>query len=95
MFDLPDLSTLRLCSFLASTAFGLVFVAAGWQWRMPCMWWWAAATGSYSAVLLGYEAAGESSSPWITAPLNGVLALSIAFILAGIRAFDGQVPLTR
>ena len=95
MFDLPDISTLRLCSFLASTAFAVVFVAAGWRRRMPYMWWWAAATGSYSAVLLGYEAAGGSPSVWAAAPLNGLLALSIAFILAGIRAFDGQVPLAR
>jgi diguanylate cyclase (GGDEF)-like protein len=95
MFDLPDLSTLRLCSLLASTAFALVFAAAGWRQRMPYMWWWAAATGSYSAVLLGYEAAGEPLSPWVAGPLNGLLALSIAFILAGIRAFDGQVPLKR
>lgn len=95
MFDTADISTLRLCSFLASTAFGLVFVVAGWRRRMPYMWWWAAATGSYSAVLLGYEAVGEASPLWAEVPLNGLLALSIAFILAGIRAFDGQVPLTR
>lgn len=95
MFDMPDLSTLRLCSFLASTAFALVFVAAGWRRRMPYLWWWAAASSSYSTVLLGYEAAGEPLSPWTAGPLNGLLALSIAFILAGVRAFDGQVPLTR
>ena len=95
MFDTPDLSTLRLCSFLASSAFVLVFMAAGWRRRMPYMWWWAAATGSYSAVLLGYEAAGEPLSPWAAASLNGVLVLSMAFILAGVRAFDDQVPMTR
>jgi len=95
MFDTPDLSTLRLCSFLASTAFGLVFVAAGWRRRMPYMWWWAAATGSYSAVLLGFELAGEPLAFWAAGPLNGLLALSMAFILAGIRALDEQPPVTR
>ena len=95
MFDTPDITTLRLCSFLASSAFAVVFVVAGWRQRMPYMWWWAVASGSYSAVLFGYDAAGDRLSPFAAAPLNGLLALSIAFILAGVRAFDGQVPLTR
>ena len=95
MFDMPDIATLRLCSFLASSAFAVVFVAAGWRRRMPYMWWWAAASAGYSAVLLGYDVAGEPPSSWAAALLNGQLALSIAFILAGIRAFDGQVPLAR
>jgi len=95
MFDMPDLSTLRLTSFLASTAFCVVFALAGWRPQMPWMRWWAAAMGSYSAVLLGYEWAGEPLSAWLAAPLNGLLVLSMAFILAGIRSFDGAPPFAR
>ncbi len=93
MFDMPDLSTLRLCSFLASAAYAVVFAVAGIGRRAPWMLWWAAASASYSIVLLGYELAGDPLSPWLAAPLNGLLAASMAFILAGVRSFDRQPPL--
>ncbi|KQN37494.1 hypothetical protein ASG37_10650 [Sphingomonas sp. Leaf407] len=95
MFDMPDLSTLRQCSFLASAAYAVVFLVAAGGRRAPWMRWWALSSASYCVVLLGYASLGEPMPVWAAAPLNGLLSLSTAFILAGVRSLDRRAPFAR
>lgn len=91
MLFLPDKATLQLCSFIASMAFGLVFLAL-WKGRRAERFWlyWAASFLLYAATMPVF-ALVRGAAP-ITA-LIGALALTNVLILAGIRSFDGRAPL--
>lgn len=56
MFHTPDTKTLRLCSVLASTAFGLVFALVRFGRSIePQFVHWSASAFLYAAVLVGFE----------------------------------------
>lgn len=88
MFDLPDLMTLRQCSILCSAAYATVFfvMAEGRAWYR-C---WGLASLAYCASLIVTGLVGEPVPSAMQPVLNGMLALSMALILAGVRCFDGQ-----
>ncbi len=95
MFDLPDISTLRQCSVLASTAYAAVFMVMARGRRDPWLVWWAVASATYSVVLVAFELAGDPMPPLLGPPIIALLALSSAMVLAGVRSFDGQRPIAR
>ncbi|KQM38041.1 GGDEF domain-containing protein [Sphingomonas sp. Leaf10] len=88
MFDLPDLMTLRQCSTLCSGAYATVFfvMAEGRAWHR-C---WGLASLGYCASLIVAGLVGEPVPAIAQPALNGLLALSMALILAGVRCFDGR-----
>jgi diguanylate cyclase (GGDEF)-like protein len=96
LFDLPDLSTLRLCSMLASLAFGAMFLVL--RLGRPddrALGHWAAGAFSYALVLVGFELAHGPPSIVAGALLHSLLAGSDILILTGIRAFDGRRSFAR
>ncbi|MEP9400668.1 diguanylate cyclase [Sphingomonas sp. VNH70] len=89
MFHLVDPATLRLSSFLSSLAFATVFAALARGRRDPWMTWWAGSSAGYCVVLICFDlTGGVVSSPW-SAVIEGMMALSIAMALCGVRRFDG------
>lgn len=90
MLLLPDKATLQLCSFIASTAFGLVFLVI-WKGRRAERFWlfWAASFLLYAATMPVFALVRNGAA--VTA-LVGTLALTNVLILAGIRSFDGRPP---
>jgi diguanylate cyclase (GGDEF)-like protein len=93
VFPVPDMATLRQCSVLASIAYAVAFMVMARGRRDPWMRWWAAASASYGAILIAFEIIGDPVPLVIAAVLNGLIMLSIAMVLAGVRAFDGQRPI--
>ncbi|WP_321795790.1 GGDEF domain-containing protein [Caballeronia sp. J97] len=92
MFHTPDTETLRLCSVLASTAFGLVFALVRFGRRIePQFVHWSASAFLYAAVLTGFEPA--RGNPLLIGLLLGALAATNMLIISGLRAFDGKPPL--
>lgn len=88
MFDLPDVATLRQCSILCSAAYTAVFFAmAGGQPWYRC-WGWGAFSYCSSLILAGLV--GEPLPVWAQPLADGVFALSMALVLAGVRRFDGE-----
>jgi len=94
MLDPPDLTTLRLCSILASAAFATVFVVL-WRGRrgQPWLIWWGMSSILYCAVLIAFQILGDRPAPVLWAiPILSGLSLTNALILAGVRAVDGLPP---
>lgn len=93
MFTTPDLSTLRLCSVLASLAFGLVFLFL-WRSRRdhPYLGYWAGSAFSYIGIVICFELVARPLAPLIGSLLYGALTASNVLILAGVRFFDGRPP---
>lgn len=93
MFSTPDLSTLRLCSVLASLAFGLVFLFL-WRSRRDHLHlaYWAGSSCSYILVVLCFELAARPLAYPVGSLLYGALPGSNILILAGVRCFDGRRP---
>jgi diguanylate cyclase (GGDEF)-like protein len=91
MFHTPDTETLRLCSVLTSTAFGLVFALFRFGSRSEGHFvHWSASAFLYAAVLIGFEAA--RGQLLVTGLLMGALAATNMLIVTGLRAFDGKPP---
>jgi diguanylate cyclase (GGDEF)-like protein len=91
MFHTPDTETLRLCSVLASTAFGLVFALVRFGRKIePQFVHWSASAFLYTAVLTGFEPA--RGNPVLIGLLLGALAATNMLIVSGLRAFDGKPP---
>ncbi|SAK58181.1 DeoR family transcriptional regulator [Caballeronia fortuita] len=91
MFHTPDTDTLRLCSVLASTAFGLVFALVRFGRRIePQFVHWSASAFLYAAVLTDFEFARGNTL--MIALLLGALAATNMLIVSGLRAFDGKPP---
>ncbi|SAK65888.1 diguanylate cyclase [Caballeronia temeraria] len=91
MFHTPDTETLRLCSVLASTAFGLVFALVRFGRRVePHFAHWSASAFLYAATLTGFEPARGNAA--LIGLLLGALAASNMLIVSGLRAFDGKPP---
>lgn len=89
---LPDVDTLRLCSLLAATAFGLVFIALWLRDRGEThLLYWATSSCLYAAVILGFSLTPRGAIP-ITTLLFGGLGLTNVMALAGARRLDGKVP---
>jgi diguanylate cyclase (GGDEF)-like protein len=92
MFHTPDTETLRLCSVLASTAFGLVFALVRFGRKVePQFVHWSASSFLYAAVLTGFEPA--RGNPVLIGLLLGALAATNMLIISGLRAFDGKPAL--
>jgi diguanylate cyclase (GGDEF)-like protein len=91
MFHAPDGETLRLCSVLSSTAFGLVFafVRFAGPGERYCLHWSASAL-LYAAVLVAFELL--PGLPAVKSVLLGVLAATNMLIISGLRAFDRKPP---
>src|ERR1700744_1156537 len=91
MFHTPDTETLRLCSVLASTAFGLVFALVRFGRKVELQFvHWSASAFLYAAVLTGFEPA--RGNPFLIGLLLGALAATNMLIISGLRAFDGKPP---
>jgi diguanylate cyclase (GGDEF)-like protein len=91
MFHTPDTETLRLCSVLASTAFGLVFALVRFGRKVePQFVHWSASSFLYAAVLTGFEPARGNAA--VIGLLLGALAATNMLIISGLRAFDGKPP---
>jgi hypothetical protein len=89
MFHTPDTETLRLCSVLASTAFGLVFALVRFGRRIERHFvHWSASAFLYAAVLIGFELARGNLV--LVASLLGALAATNMLIISGLRSFDGR-----
>lgn len=91
MFHTPDTETLRLCSVLASTAFGLVFALVRFGRSIePQFVHWSASSFLYAAVLIGFGFTRGKLVP--VGLLLGALAATNMLIVSGLRAFDGKPP---
>ncbi|SAL84525.1 diguanylate cyclase [Caballeronia arvi] len=91
MFHTPDTETLRLCSVLASTAFGLVFALVRFGRSIePQFVHWSASSFLYAAVLVGFEYARGNLV--LVGLLLGALAVTNMLIVSGLRSFDGKPP---
>ncbi|MGE7417086.1 GGDEF domain-containing protein [Methylobacterium tarhaniae] len=86
MLPLPDITTLRLCSVLATSAFAAVFLVlcAGrrGETHWPC---WAASAGGYAVILICFSV---DSHPLVTAALFAALGATITLLLDGVRRFE-------
>jgi diguanylate cyclase (GGDEF)-like protein len=91
MFHAPDSETLRLCSVLSSTAFGLVFafVRFAGPGERYCLHWSASAL-LYAAVLVAFELLPGQAV--VKSALFGALAATNMLIISGLRAFDHKPP---
>lgn len=93
MFSSPDLPTLRLCSFLASAAYALIF-AALWVRRRHEIYLlhWGASAAAYGLALVLLEL-GFGLPPILRSGFGyGLVAVSDLLILSGIRRFDEKRP---
>jgi diguanylate cyclase (GGDEF)-like protein len=91
MFHTPDTETLRLCSVLASTAFGLVFALVRFGRQIERYFvHWSASAFLYAGVLIGFEYAHGQLI--VAGLLTGALAVTNILIISGMRAFDGKPP---
>lgn len=91
MFQTPDTETLRLCSVLASTAFGLVFALVRFGRSIePHFAHWSASSFMYAAVLVGFEY--SRGNLVVVGLLLGALAATNMLIVSGVRSFDGKPP---
>ncbi|WP_159999776.1 diguanylate cyclase [Roseomonas sp. 18066] len=97
--ELPDLSTLRLCSVLLTVAFSAVFLAL-WIGRREDRYLlhWSASAVAYGVVLAGLEALGDNAAPATEPALAPVCLLLTAMIasnmllVSGLRLSDGRAP---
>lgn len=93
MFETPDLSTLRLCSVLASTAFALVFL---WLWRgrwsIVYLAHWAISLILYIAVIVAFELLRGPPGVAPGALLFATLAGSNIFVASGVALFERRRP---
>lgn len=92
MLQPPDIATLRLCSILASAAFGLVF-ACLWGGRKNDSYLahWSASSFLYALVLIGFHLA-PASSVLLAGSLFGLLAATNMLLVSGARCFEGEPP---
>jgi GGDEF domain-containing protein len=90
MLQSLDISTLRVCSILASTAFGLVFIGLWSHKRSSAhLLYWAASSFLYAAIILGFQAFASRSAIAGTA-IFALMGLTNILLLAGIRSLDGR-----
>jgi diguanylate cyclase (GGDEF)-like protein len=86
---LPDVDTLRLCSILASSAFGLVFVTLWLRSRADRHFGlWGMSSLLYGAVIQGYWMTPAGSTLVILA-LYALLGVTNVLCVAGARVLDG------
>jgi diguanylate cyclase (GGDEF)-like protein len=89
---LPDVDTLRLCSLLASTAFGVVFVALWLRDRGEThLLYWATGSCLYGVVIFGFSQTPRGEIPLTTLLFSG-LGLTNVVALSGVRRLDGRPP---
>nr|WP_047169530.1 GGDEF domain-containing protein [Sphingomonas sp. Y57] len=88
----PDVDTLRLCSMLTSTAFGLVFCALWLRDRTEThLLFWAASSLIYGAGNFTYGLTPPGSIG-VTTLLFMLLSLANVLLLLGARRLDGKPP---
>lgn len=91
MFDTPDLSTLRLCSLLASAAFALVFLLLCYARRGgPHLLIWSASSVGYCLALFVLDRVEGSMGAGLGALVYTGMAAVNMLILAGLHAFEGR-----
>jgi diguanylate cyclase (GGDEF)-like protein len=93
MFSSPDLPTLRLCSFLASAAYGALFLILWTRRRRETyLLHWSLSSAFYALALVVFEF-GTHLPPGFGSGLGfGLIAGSDLLILSGMRRFDGERP---
>ncbi|MBP8232576.1 MAG: GGDEF domain-containing protein [Rhizorhabdus sp.] len=92
MSTLPDVETLRLCSMLASTAFGLAFALLWWRDRgAGHMLYWAASSFLYALTIIGFGIAGQEAFG-LTSLLFAGLVLSNVLGVSGVLSLEGRSP---
>jgi len=93
MFSLPDLPTLRLCSLLASAAYGALFLIL-WarRRRETYLLHWGVSSAFYAFALVVFEFAYRLPSGVGSGVGFGLIAASDLLILSGMRRFDGERP---
>lgn len=90
---LPDVATLRLCSILASTSFGFVFVVLWLRNRKAIHFaMWGASSLIYGVGILLFALNPHGSLAFYTA-LYGLLGLTNVMPLAGVRLLEDRPPL--
>jgi diguanylate cyclase (GGDEF)-like protein len=89
---MPDISTLRMCSVLASAAFAAVF-AVLWHGRRSEPWlaFWGGSSALYAVTLIGLGTYPKPS-PLVAGMLFAALGTTNMLMLAGVRSFDGVKP---
>jgi diguanylate cyclase (GGDEF)-like protein len=91
-----DLATLQQCGMLTGLCFAAVFAG---QWRggrdrgyLLC---WGGASLCHAAAIAGFAAAEPGIGILTRSLLYAAIAAGPLLIVAGVRAFDGRVPLAR
>jgi diguanylate cyclase (GGDEF)-like protein len=89
---LPDVDTLRLCSVLASSAFGLVFTTLWLRNRGDRhLLFWGLSSLLYGAVILIFSLTPPGATAIFTT-LYAVLGLTDVLPIVGVRVLDGRRP---
>lgn len=87
---LPDVDTLRLCSMLASSAFGLVFFALWLRDRGERhLLYWAGSAWFYGLIIFGFSMTPLGEIP-VTTVLFACLGITNTLTLVGVRQLDGR-----
>lgn len=94
MYHSLDIATLRLCSILASIAFGLVFLGLWHRQRASAfLLHWAASSLIYAIVIAAFQTF-MSHSVLVSTSIFVVLGASDILLLSGLRDLDGRQPFT-
>lgn len=92
MVQLLDISTLRICSMLASTSFGLVFLVFWYRQRGSAhLLHWAASSFLYALTILAFAVLPDIPLS-ISICLFAAMGASDVLVVSGIRSLDGRRP---
>ncbi len=87
-----DISTLRVCSILASTAFGLVYLVFWYRQRGSAhLLHWAASSLIYAFAILAF-ALFSDFAPLLATVMYAAMGISDILVVSGIRCLDGRRP---
>lgn len=89
MLAVPNLDTLRLCSLLNTTAFGVLFLFLWFGRRSDRYFlYWAASALLYGAVIVGFDVC--QGNVWLTGLLLAALGFSNLLPVMGLRSLEGR-----
>lgn len=91
----PDVDTLRLCSILASTAFGVVFTTLWLRSRSDLHFaLWGLSSLIYASIILAF-ALMAAPSQFVVTILFSIFGLTDILAVAGVRLLDDRRPFAR
>ncbi|WP_404710091.1 diguanylate cyclase [Sphingomonas sp. MMS24-J13] len=92
MYQSLDISTLRLCSTLASLASGFVFLGLWHRQRSSAyLLYWAASSLIYALVIVAFQAS-MSGSLLVSTSIFVVMGSTDVLLISGLRSLDGRRP---